>query len=60
MVEAARTCATNPHDPKNQFNLKQTVEDLRAATTIVASPAIRKKLISRLEVDILHNINLLS
>ncbi|KAL1132788.1 hypothetical protein AAG570_010740 [Ranatra chinensis] len=49
MVEAARACATNPHDLKSQYHLKQTVEDLRAATTIVASPAIRKKLIHRLE-----------
>lgn len=49
MVEAARTCASNPHDPKSQSNLRQTVEDLRAATTLVATPTIRKKLISRLE-----------
>lgn len=50
MVEAARTCASNPHDPKSQTHLRQTVEDLRAATTIVATPTIRKKLISRLEL----------
>lgn len=49
MVEAARTCASNPHDLKSQSNLRQTVEDLRAATTLVATPTIRKKLISRLE-----------
>lgn len=49
MVEAARACASNPHDPKSQSHLRQTVEDLRAATTIVATPTIRKKLISRLE-----------
>uniref|UniRef100_A0A146KWR6 Talin-1 n=3 Tax=Lygus hesperus TaxID=30085 RepID=A0A146KWR6_LYGHE len=49
MVEAARACASNPHDIKSQNHLKQTVEDLRNATTIVATPAIRKKLISSLE-----------
>ncbi|XP_073980591.1 talin_middle and talin-RS domain-containing protein rhea isoform X4 [Rhodnius prolixus] len=50
MVEAARTCASNPHDIGSQNHLKQTVEELLVATNIVASPTIRKKLISSLEV----------
>ncbi|XP_014254779.1 talin-1 isoform X2 [Cimex lectularius] len=50
MVEAARACASNPHDINNQMHLKRTVEDLRAATTTVATPTIRKRLISSLEV----------
>lgn len=49
MVEAARQCAENPHDPNKQQHLRQTVEDLRAATTLAATPALRKKLIQKLE-----------
>ena len=49
MVEAARQCASNPHDAQKQNQLRQAVEELRAATTAAATPALRKKLITRLE-----------
>lgn len=59
MVEAARQCASNPHDTSKQQHLRQTVEDLRAATTLAATPALRKKLISKLEVG-MNNMSLIN
>lgn len=50
MVEAARQCASHPNDIHVQNNLRRAVEDLRTATTQAATPALRRKLISRLEV----------
>lgn len=50
MVEAARQCASSPHDAKMQNQLRQAAEELRAATTAAATPALRRKLINRLEV----------
>lgn len=50
MVEAARQCASSPYDAKIQDRLRQAAEELRAATTAVATPALRRKLITRLEV----------
>lgn len=50
MVEAARQCASHPHDTSCQQHLRHTVEELRAATTLAATPALRKTLVSRLEV----------
>ncbi|PNF41180.1 Talin-1 [Cryptotermes secundus] len=49
MVEAARLCASSPHDAQRQNQLRQAVEELRAATTAAATPALRKRLITRLE-----------
>ncbi|XP_032666458.1 talin-1 isoform X4 [Odontomachus brunneus] len=49
MVEAARQCASCPHDAKIQDRLRQAAEELRAATTAAATPALRRKLITRLE-----------
>ncbi|XP_076659922.1 talin_middle and talin-RS domain-containing protein rhea isoform X2 [Halictus rubicundus] len=49
MVEAARQCASSPHDAKMQDQLRQAAEELRAATTAAATPALRRKLIVRLE-----------
>ena len=49
MVEAARQCASSPHDARKQDQLRQAAEDLRAATTAAATPALRRKLITRLE-----------
>ncbi|XP_014474910.1 PREDICTED: talin-1 isoform X3 [Dinoponera quadriceps] len=49
MVEAARQCASSPHDAKMQDRLRQAAEELRAATTAAATPALRRKLITRLE-----------
>ncbi|XP_067209447.1 talin-1 isoform X1 [Linepithema humile] len=50
MVEAARQCASSPHDAKMQDQLRQAAEELRAATTAAATPALRRKLITHLEV----------
>lgn len=50
MVEAARLCASNPHDINRQNSLRRAVEDLRHATTQAATPALRRKMISKLEV----------
>lgn len=52
MVEAARQCASHPHDTARQQHLRHTVEELRAATTLAATPALRKTLVNRLEVSI--------
>nr|CAD7426624.1 unnamed protein product [Timema monikensis] len=49
MVEAARLCASSPHDAQKQNQLRQAVEELRAATTAAATPALRRKLVTRLE-----------
>ncbi|EEB19421.1 Talin-2, putative [Pediculus humanus corporis] len=49
MVEAARLCASNPNDVYRQNSLRRAVEDLRLATTQAATPALRRKLFSRLE-----------
>lgn len=49
MVEAARLCASMPNDAKIQDRLRQAAEELRAATTAAATPALRRKLITRLE-----------
>ncbi|EZA56621.1 talin-1 isoform X2 [Ooceraea biroi] len=49
MVEAARQCASSPHDARMQDQLRQAAEELRAATTLAATPALRRKLITRLE-----------
>lgn len=49
LVEAARQCASSPHDAKVQDQLRQAAEDLRAATTVAATPALRRKLIAKLE-----------
>ncbi|KDR19212.1 Talin-1 [Zootermopsis nevadensis] len=49
MVEAARLCASSPHDAQRQNQLCEAVEELRAATTAAATPALRRKLITRLE-----------
>ena len=49
MVEAARQCASSPHDAKMQDQLRQAAEELRAATTAAATPALRRKLMCRLE-----------
>lgn len=54
MVEAARLCASSPHDAQRQNQLRQAVEELRAATTAAATPALRKKLITRLEAAAKH------
>ncbi|XP_076765357.1 talin_middle and talin-RS domain-containing protein rhea isoform X2 [Xylocopa sonorina] len=51
MVEAARQCASSPHDARMQDQLRRAAEELRAATTAAATPALRKKLISRIEAS---------
>lgn len=51
MVEAARLCASNPNDIYRQNSLRRAVEDLRIATTQAATPALRKKIFYKLEVN---------
>lgn len=51
MVEAARQCASHPHEVKYQDNLVRTAEDLRDATVVAATtPALRAKLVDRVQV----------
>ncbi|XP_065932439.1 talin-2-like [Magallana gigas] len=49
MVDAAKGCASSPNDSEQQKRLRGASEDLRAATNIAASNALKKKLIRRLE-----------
>lgn len=55
MVEAARLCASNPNDIHRQNTLRRAVEDLRIATTQAATPALRRKLLTRLEVRLQYS-----
>lgn len=50
IVEAAKGCASNPHDERMQSNLKKAAEDLKNATTIAAGDNLQLKLIKRLEL----------
>lgn len=50
MVEAAKGCASNPNDSKQQEILKRAAEDVRSATNVAAGNALRKKVVKRLEV----------
>lgn len=50
MVEAAKACASSPHDETQQQRLKQAAEDLRTATNAAANNALKKKILQRLEV----------
>ena len=47
-MDAAKSCASNPHDSKPQLALKQAAEDLRVATNNAASNAIKNKQIKDL------------
>lgn len=58
MVEAARQCASNPHDVRFQDNLRKTAEDLRDVTVVAATtPALRAKLVDRVQVIIRRYYN---
>lgn len=51
MVEAARQCASHPHDVHYQSVLRKTAEELRDVTTVAATtPAVRAKLVDRVNV----------
>ena len=51
MVEAARLCASSPHDVLHQDALRHAAEDIRAAATSAGTtPAMRARTINRLEV----------
>ncbi|KAG1695569.1 Talin-1 [Nymphon striatum] len=54
MVEAAKGCASNPHDSKQQEILKRAAEDVRSATNVAAGNALRKKVVKRLESSAKH------
>ncbi|XP_049847483.1 talin-1 isoform X1 [Schistocerca gregaria] len=49
MVEAARLCASSPQDAGAQDELRRAAEELRTATAAAATPALRRKIVSRLE-----------
>lgn len=51
MVEAARLCASAPHDASHQDALRHAAEDIRNATTNASTPAMRARIINRLEVN---------
>lgn len=51
MVEAARQCASHPHDVNYQDELRRTAEDLRDVTVVAATTsALRAKLVNRVQV----------
>ena len=50
MVECAKACASHPDDIDHQMALKQAAENVRNATNMAASNALKKKLMKRLEV----------
>lgn len=57
MVEAARQCASHPHEVKYQDNLRKTAEVLRDVTIVAATtPAFRAKLVDRVQVNIVCKI----
>ncbi|XP_065332613.1 talin-2 isoform X2 [Cloeon dipterum] len=49
MVEAARLCASSPHEATHQDALRHAAEEIRAATTNASTPAMRARIIQRLE-----------
>lgn len=51
MLFCLKGCASNPNDAMQQHRLRQAAEDLRSATNIAASNALKKKVIKRLEVS---------
>ncbi|XP_039721340.1 talin-2 isoform X1 [Pteropus medius] len=50
MVEAAKGAAANPENEDQQQRLREAAEGLRVATNAAAQNAIKKKIVSRLEV----------
>ncbi|XP_036909930.1 talin-2 [Sturnira hondurensis] len=50
MVEAAKGAAANPDNEDQQQRLREAAEGLRVATNAAAQNAIKKKIVSRLEV----------
>lgn len=49
MVESAKGCASKPSDHQLQYQLKKAVEELRLATNLASSTAIKRKIFKRLE-----------
>ena len=50
VISSWQGAARNPNDAGEQQRLKQAAEDLRSATNVAASDALKKKLVKRLEV----------
>lgn len=51
MVEAARQCASHPHEVVYQDQLRKTAEVLRDVTVVAATtPALRAKLVDRVQI----------
>ncbi|XP_011297358.1 talin-2 isoform X1 [Fopius arisanus] len=51
MVEAARQCASSPHDSRMQEQLKTAAEELRIATTVATTHTLRRKVGEEVVVD---------
>ncbi|XP_063985728.1 talin-2 isoform X1 [Diachasmimorpha longicaudata] len=51
MVEAARQCASSPHDSRMQEQLKTAAEELRIATTVATTQTLRRKVVEEVIVD---------
>lgn len=49
MVEAAKLCASRPHDRESQDALKRAAEHLRSTTQSAVGTTIKRKMIKRLE-----------
>ena len=49
MVEAAKFCASSPHDKEGQDALKRAAEHLRTTTHLAVGTTIKRKMIKRLE-----------
>ncbi|MGH0179282.1 UNVERIFIED_CONTAM: hypothetical protein FKN15_001239 [Acipenser sinensis] len=58
MVEAAKGAAANPDSEEQQQKLREAAEGLRIATNAAAQNAIKKKLVSKLEVSESTGLNL--
>ncbi|CAF1239126.1 unnamed protein product, partial [Adineta ricciae] len=49
MVESAKGCATKPHDSHLQYQLKNSVEELRSATNLAITNSNKRKVFKRVE-----------
>lgn len=56
MIEAAKSCASSPHDFEQQMQLKTAAEDVRVATSAAAQDQLRRAAILKLEVSISSSV----
>lgn len=50
LVEAAKGCASSPNDAQQQVMLRSAAEELRSATNNAASNALKRRVMTKLEV----------